>query len=449
MRPAAIATNRFLLFAAAALLLLASPSRAQDPAVDLDAVEYVLLDDVHPGVDGASVVDLYFRALTRYRLPVEDLQQGDLAVHQDGKPIDPLQIASLRRVDDADLGIACVIALDTSRTMMGAPFQGARDAALRFLSRLGPSDRTAVITFSSRVDVVAGFDSPLEQTRALLETLEPDRTAMSTVVYDGVHRAATLLRETTELPRRTFAIVFSDGRDGGSEASFEDVIAIARGGGSEPRIPVFTIGYTGRGADGLDTLRQLASETGADSTRAVDLNEFYDDVLRQMRQSYVLRFETDLDGATHQIKLAIESASDSRAAAFPAVYSPTGDTPPYAAWGAGVVLVLLAAVAVREIMRRRPPTATLRFVEGPRADERISLVGDRARIGALPDNEVAIPVQSVSRFHAEIQIHGTEYKIVDLDSTNGTRINGAPIREAALRDGDRIRVGEIELVFEA
>ncbi|MDH3686460.1 MAG: hypothetical protein OEP95_09545, partial [Myxococcales bacterium] len=165
MRPAALATNRFLLFGTAALLMLALPSRAQDPAVDLDAVEYVLLDDVHPGVDGAAVVDLYFRALTRYRLPVEDLQQGDLTVHQDGTPIDPLQIASLRRVDDADLGVACVIALDTSRTMMGAPFRGARDAALRFLSRLGPSDRTALITFSSGVDVVADFDSPLDETR--------------------------------------------------------------------------------------------------------------------------------------------------------------------------------------------------------------------------------------------------------------------------------------------
>jgi hypothetical protein len=299
------------------------------------------------------------------------------------------------------------------------------------------------------VDVVADFDSPLEQTRALLETLEPDRTAMSTVVFDGVHRAATLLRETADLPRRTFAIVFSDGRDGGSEVAFEEVIAIARGGGSEPRIPVFTIGYTGRGADGLDTLRQLASETGADSTRAVDLNEFYDDVLRQMRQSYVLRFETALDGASHQIQLGIAAASDSRLSAYPAVYSPTGDTPPYAAWGAGVFLVLLASVAVREILRRRPPTATLRFVDGPRADERVALVGDRARIGALPDNEIAIPVPSVSRFHAEIQIRGTDYKIVDLDSTNGTRINGAPIREAELRTGDRIRVGEIELVFEA
>jgi hypothetical protein len=333
--------------------------------------------------------------------------------------------------------------------MMGDPFSGARDAALRFLSRLGPSDRTALLTFASAVDVVADFDSPLEKTRGLLEALEPDRTAMSTVVYDGVHRAARLLRETTDLPRRTFAIVFSDGRDGGSEAGFEDVIAITRGGGTEPRIPVFTIGYTGRGADGLDTLRQLASETGADSTRAVDLNEFYDDVLRQMRQSYVLRFETALDGGSHEIQLAIESASDSRLSAYPAVYAPTGDTPPYAAWGAGVALVLLAAFAVREIVRRRPPTATVRFVDGPRAEERIALVGNRARIGALPDNEIAIPAPSVSRFHAEIQIRGGDYRIVDLDSTNGTRINGAPIREAELRSGDRIRVGEIELVFEA
>jgi pSer/pThr/pTyr-binding forkhead associated (FHA) protein len=39
--------------------------------------------------------------------------------------------------------------------------------------------------------------------------------------------------------------------------------------------------------------------------------------------------------------------------------------------------------------------------------------------------------------------------IVDLDSTNGTRVNGSPVTSAPLRAGDRIRIGEIEVVFEA
>jgi pSer/pThr/pTyr-binding forkhead associated (FHA) protein len=62
---------------------------------------------------------------------------------------------------------------------------------------------------------------------------------------------------------------------------------------------------------------------------------------------------------------------------------------------------------------------------------------------------VAIPVPSVSRVHAEIRSEGEHWVIVDLDSTNGTRVNGAPVSATPLRPGDRIRIGEVEVVFES
>jgi pSer/pThr/pTyr-binding forkhead associated (FHA) protein len=55
----------------------------------------------------------------------------------------------------------------------------------------------------------------------------------------------------------------------------------------------------------------------------------------------------------------------------------------------------------------------------------------------------------VSRVHAEIRSEGDQWVIVDLDSTNGTRVNGAPVTSAPLRSGDRIRLGEVEALFEA
>jgi len=41
------------------------------------------------------------------------------------------------------------------------------------------------------------------------------------------------------------------------------------------------------------------------------------------------------------------------------------------------------------------------------------------------------------------------FVIVDLDSTNGTRVNGVRVSSSPLRPGDRIRLGEVELIFEA
>jgi pSer/pThr/pTyr-binding forkhead associated (FHA) protein len=56
---------------------------------------------------------------------------------------------------------------------------------------------------------------------------------------------------------------------------------------------------------------------------------------------------------------------------------------------------------------------------------------------------------SVSRRHAEIRPSAGGWVIVDLGSTNGTRVNGAPVTERKLDDGDTITVGDAVLRFEA
>ena len=76
-------------------------------------------------------------------------------------------------------------------------------------------------------------------------------------------------------------------------------------------------------------------------------------------------------------------------------------------------------------------------------------VGPRTRIGALVENDVAVPAPSVSRVHAEIRAEGKGFTLVDLGSTNGTRVNGSRIEMARLRPGDRVKLGEVELVFES
>jgi hypothetical protein len=432
-----------------AALLAHGPARAEEPASAPEAVEHVLLDDVHPAPGGEAAVDVYFRALTRYRVPAEQLRPADVTLRQDGAEVSRDHFVSLRRVDEAGLGVAAVIALDTSRTMMGGPFERAREQAKAFLAKLAPPDRAALVAFSGQVQVLAGFDQPLEEVRARLEALEPDRTAMSTVVFDGIHRAAELLRQSPARPRRGFAVVFSDGRDAGSRHTLDEVIALAAGGPADARCPVFTIGYEGRGADGLDVLRRISAVSGADSAREVEAAEFYDDVLRQMRGSFVLRFSTALDGAPHQLGVEVGGHSEARAAAYPSIQAPglSFQTPwQLPALAAAALLLGLALLVSR---RGRAPTAKLRFVDGPLAKREVALRPGRTRIGALPENDVAIPVPSVSRVHAEIRSEGEHWVIVDLDSTNGTRVNGAPVSATPLRPGDRIRIGEVEVVFES
>ncbi len=69
-------------------------------------------------------------------------------------------------------------------------------------------------------------------------------------------------------------------------------------------------------------------------------------------------------------------------------------------------------------------------------------------IGRAPDNAIVIDDPSVSSRHAQLELGGETYRLKDLESTNGTRVNGIPITETVLRFDDRIRFGGIEARFE-
>ncbi len=81
--------------------------------------------------------------------------------------------------------------------------------------------------------------------------------------------------------------------------------------------------------------------------------------------------------------------------------------------------------------------------------ERIVLGPEPITIGRLPESSVVVSDPNASRRHAEIRRSGNQVVVVDLNSTNGTRVNGAPIRERVLVDGDEIVVGTTFLRFEA
>ncbi len=69
-------------------------------------------------------------------------------------------------------------------------------------------------------------------------------------------------------------------------------------------------------------------------------------------------------------------------------------------------------------------------------------------LGRADANQLQLQSDSVSNYHASIELRGETYWLLDLNSTNGTFINGLPVSEARLHDGDAIRLGEnVQLHF--
>jgi DNA-binding NtrC family response regulator len=75
-------------------------------------------------------------------------------------------------------------------------------------------------------------------------------------------------------------------------------------------------------------------------------------------------------------------------------------------------------------------------------------VGESLKIGKAPENDVVIDHPTVSRAHLVVQRQGDQFLVQDLGSTNGTFIDGAQVREAYLRPGALLEVGDVQLRFQ-
>jgi hypothetical protein len=68
-------------------------------------------------------------------------------------------------------------------------------------------------------------------------------------------------------------------------------------------------------------------------------------------------------------------------------------------------------------------------------------------IGREEGNVLRLNDERISRFHAKIQVDNDDVILTDLDSTNGTRINGHPVQIRRIQPGDRLGIGRSILLF--
>jgi signal transduction histidine kinase len=91
--------------------------------------------------------------------------------------------------------------------------------------------------------------------------------------------------------------------------------------------------------------------------------------------------------------------------------------------------------------------ASVTVIKGPDKGRRYDLTVDRPTIGRDATSTIRLHDGEISRHHAEIRKTANGYIVYDLQSSNGTYLNGERIQYAVVRTGDRVRCGQTEMIF--
>jgi hypothetical protein len=181
-----------------------------------------------------------------------------------------------------------------------------------------------------------------------------------------------------------------------------------------------------------------------ESSLQIELQDYLAEHAR--REGYVLltpptvRMDTDDDLAMGEFGIATRMVQGERATAGGAgppqpvepgatmVYRPTAPLP---ADGPAPDVALAQEVVTLTVRGKRREITSRRVV-----------------IGRSKDCDVQIADPNASRRHAELRQEGSAYWLIDLDSTNGTTVNGHRTARAKLDSGDTITIGSTDMLFE-
>ncbi len=151
-------------------------------------------------------------------------------------------------------GAAYLFVVDTSGSIKGAPLEGIKKSAREFVSLMGENDRAGIMTFDDSSVLVAPFTSKKEPLREEIDKLRI--AGNQTVLFDALMKANRFISKEDRQNR--FIVLFSDGKDEGSQSTLDKLIKEIRRSG----VSILSVGYSRVEREYLSIMRKLAEKTG-------------------------------------------------------------------------------------------------------------------------------------------------------------------------------------------
>ena len=274
--------------------------------------------DAVPFTDAAGyTVNAYVSVLDSAGTPVKGLTTNGFRVYEDSN------IQTLKDVKPSnDEPVSLVLLMDMSGSMLGQPLYDP-NAAANFLRKLGPYDRTAVISFNETTATLSRFTTDHNAAAdASLQAVPVN--GKGSCLYDALYSAMELTLSEGE--GRRAIVLFTDGTDelaDGSRCSVRSVSEI-QNFSSQNHIPIFIMGIGSQTDD--NELNRIGETSGGSFVKAgpgTDLNTAFNRIYDQIVNDYKVIYESGSVTGPHTILVAAERngipGQDSYTLSFPAM----------------------------------------------------------------------------------------------------------------------------------
>ena len=414
---------------------------------------------------------------------------------------------AIQTLAEAETQLAILIAVDASGSMAGAPIDSVRSAIRSFTDRVEENDLIGVLTFNDEVEVVCPFTTNMDTVKALVDSIKADGY---TELHHGVSEGLELLNANEDLPKNKMLIVLADGKDTGVAYTDDDVIEKAKQYGIPIFSIGYHTKEEKKYLRVLERMAEKTGGQYNDAPSIKDIDDVYGSVYEQIRAQQSICFMAnvfDADSMDHSIHVFVttEEANGDANIVFQA---PMADKKAESNWLIMAVIVAILIIVSyymnkknkdrsesekqklldeKEALEKEledakharsedteadqknmtevvdhepdprqtvisgrptsaPPALKLYFDNGPLIGQSVD-VSDGMSLGRAESNSLTISDQTVSGSHAKIDFKSGVYVLVDLNSTNGTFVNGQKISETTIKIGDRIQFGKVNITI--
>lgn len=239
---------------------------------------------------------------------ITDLTKDDFDVYEDGR-LQTVRYFARGTETSEEEALHLGLLFDTSGSME-QDIAMSRTAAIKFLNALPDAQDMTLVEFSTEVRLSRYSRDDFAR---LVERIRGRKPDGSTALYDAL---GVYLANAAEINGRKILVLYSDGGDTRSSASWSDILDVLKASD----VTIYVVGFLEHQSQSARTsqgyqLRQLAGLTGGHAffpTTAKDVDAAYDQVLAELRAQYTLGYvstNTKMDGSWRKVEIKLNRAA--------------------------------------------------------------------------------------------------------------------------------------------